>query len=612
MEKGEPSLAPEWLRSNGGGSSSHHSASSQPDGPLLALPKRSRSSNSDSPLSSLLERSFSSNSRRNLNTTVFAKHDKNYGRSYSSFTKNQRDKDRERLTIADNWDSDYSDSLRGTIIRRPEDTLGRSHSIISRKQSDSVQQRVSNDLRNGSHNSHDNGVGILSIGSSVTGVQKLSFERDFPVLGSDERPKTPEIRVSSPDMCRGIQSLSIVNPPLVCSDGWISALAEAPTGAGSNSNGSSSVLQPSAAAAAASGYYSTSGVGITSPGLNMAEALAQAQPHSHNIPQQSIQTQRDELAITQSRILIPMTPKSLGPNSSDKLKPKTLVRSSEAGGVSLKNGVQHLSPLQLGSQAARGTSVRVDSPISPSGKLLLRKPGRENAAASVPKDIQSPTINVNSKAPNGQSAGFAPVASLSLKSLHNPKVSSGERKTSASGLNPGLVDKRSSLAQAQSRSNFFKLMREKSVSNTVGTADPETVVSSEPETVDKSDRELKGLTSVSVTSVGNGSEVKFNGETCRVADSLFVSKETDNEAIYPNEEERAFLISLGWDDNAGDDEGLTEEEIRAFWLEVMKRSPTPRVWRLLQAKIISHSGVHLTCSGTASSEPSASTSQTEA
>ncbi|XP_021850390.2 uncharacterized protein [Spinacia oleracea] len=613
MEKSEPSLVPEWLRSNGGGSSGHHSVSSQADGPLLALPKRNRPSksisNSDSPLSSLLDQSFSSNSRRNLSSNVYTKHDKNYGRSYSGFPKSQRDKDRERISIADNWDSEYSESLRDIITRRGEDTLGRSQSMILRRQGEVAQRRVSNDPRSVSHTHHDNGNGVLSVRSSVTGVQKLSFERDFPVLGFDERPKTPDvIRVSSPDLSRGIQSLSIVNPPLVCSEGWTSALAEAPTGAGSNSNGSSSVLQSSAAAA--SGYISSSGVGSTLHGLNMAETLAQASPHSYNVPQPSIQTQRDELAITQSRILIPMTPKTLGPTSSDKLKPKTPVRSSEAAGVSLKNGMQHLSPLQIGSPAARGSSVRVDSPNSPSGKLLLRKPGRENGASSVFKDIQSPTTNASSRVPDGQSAGLASVVSLPLKNSHNPKVSSGERKNSASGLNAGLADKRSSLAQAQSRSDFFKLMREKSVSNTAGTADPETAVSSD--TVDKSVKELKELTSVSGTSVGNGSELKCNGETWRVADSLFLSKETDNEAINPDEEERAFLISLGWDDNAGDEEVITEEEIHAFCLEVMKGRQTPRVCRLLQAKTMSHSGLHPACSGAASTESSASASQTEA
>lgn len=258
------------------------------DGPLLALPKRNRPSksisNSDSPLSSLLDQSFSSNSRRNLSSNVYTKHDKNYGRSYSGFPKSQRDKDRERISIADNWDSEYSESLRDIITRRGEDTLGRSQSMILRRQGEVAQRRVSNDPRSVSHTHHDNGNGVLSVRSSVTGVQKLSFERDFPVLGFDERPKTPDvIRVSSPDLSRGIQSLSIVNPPLVCSEGWTSALAEAPTGAGSNSNGSSSVLQSSAAAA--SGYISSSGVGSTLHGLNMAETLAQASPHSYNVPQ---------------------------------------------------------------------------------------------------------------------------------------------------------------------------------------------------------------------------------------------------------------------------------------------------------------------------------------
>lgn len=319
MEKSEPNLVPEWLRSSsgcgvGGGSSGHHFASQQGDGPLLALPNRSRPSksinNSDSPLSSLVEQSSSSNSRRSLSSFGFTKNDKNYGRSYSSFTRSHRDKDRERLTIADNWDPDYSGSLRGIMTRRVEDSTGHSKSMISRKQGEAVQRRVSSDFRNVSHNHHDNGNGILSVGSNVTGVQKLSFEKNFPVLGSDERPKTPDVvRVSSPDLCRAVQSLSMGNPPLVCSEGWTSALVEVPTGAGSNNNGSSPVLQPSAAAA--SGFNSATGVGSTPSGLNMAEALAQAPPQSFTVPQPSAQTQRDELAITQSRRLIPIDRKSV-------------------------------------------------------------------------------------------------------------------------------------------------------------------------------------------------------------------------------------------------------------------------------------------------------------
>lgn len=624
MEKSEPSLVPEWLRSTGGGtgggSSSHHFASLQADGPVLALPKRNRSSksigNPDASHSSLLEQTSSSNFRRSSSSNGSVKHEKNsYSRPYSSFTRSQRDRDKERLTIADNWDLEYSDPLRSMITGRTEDTLRRSQSMISRRQGEVLQKRSSTDLRNGSFSNHDNGNGSHTPGSSVGGLQKVSFEKDFPLLGSDERPKTPKtpdiIRVSSPGLSRGVQSLPIGNSQLVGGEPWTSALAEVPTGAGSNDIGSCPASQ---APSAGSGANLTSVIGSTSSGLNMAEALVQAPAKTHNIPQPSVQAQRDELAIAQSKKLIPMTPvlpKTLALNSSDKLKPKIAVRSGDTV-VTPKNGAHQLSPLQLGGPSARGTSARVDSPKSPSsGKLLVLKSGRENGAPLLAKDIQSQTPNMNNRVANGQSPGAPSVASVPLKSPSNSKLSSVERMTSTSGFNPGpVVDKRPSLSQAQSRHDFFNLMRIKSMNTRPGTADSGRAAASD--TVDKSDKVLKELPNDQMTPDGTGNEVKCEGETFAAAESLSYSRKNGNAAIYPVEEEEAFLRSLGWEDNAGDDEGLTEEEINAFYQEVMRLRATSKLCRGLWLKILSHCEIHAACSGAASTEPTASASQTEA
>ncbi|MGV7428865.1 hypothetical protein PJI19_29380, partial [Mycobacterium kansasii] len=67
--------------------------------------------------------------------------------------------------------------------------------------------------------------------------------------------------------------------------------------------------------------------------------------------------------------------------------------------------------------------------------------------------------------------------------------------------------------------------------------------------------------------------------------------------------ERALLLSLGWDDQAeGDEEGLTEEEIYACYVDVMKQCPTSRLCRVLEAKIFSHVG----CSSSNDANTSAS------
>ncbi|KAK9002944.1 hypothetical protein V6N11_060518 [Hibiscus sabdariffa] len=201
-------------------------------------------------------------------------------------------------------------------------------------------------------------------------------------------------------------------------------------------------------------------------GLNMAEALAQAPSRTLTAPQLSVKTQRrEELAIKQSKQLIPVTPsmpKGSVLNSVDKSKAKPTVRARWENGVS--------SPTQ--------------------------------------KDVVTPTTNVNSKVTTNQHV--AAVTSVPARNSNNPKHTTGEHKAAA--LNPiagFTVEKRPSLAQTQSRNDFFNLLKKKTSTNTSA-----------------------------------------------------------------DEEEAAFLRSLGWEENSGDDEGLTEEEINTFYQEYMKLRPT--------------------------------------
>ncbi|KAH9623937.1 hypothetical protein KSS87_009601, partial [Heliosperma pusillum] len=644
MERNEPSLVPEWLRSNGGGGSGHQFATSQADGPVLALPRRTRSSksisNSDSLHSPLLDRSSSSNSRRSSNSNGFHKHDKNsYARPYSSYSRSHRDRDRERPVITDSWDSEYSDPLKGLRGGRAEDPLWRPQSSISRRQDEAPSRRIP--TVNGVHK-NGSGNGLQSSGSSVTGTHKGLFEINFPMLRVDERPKTPDIvRVSSPGLSRGIQSLSMGNSLSVGSEPWTSALVEVPSAPGSNgSNGSTPAMQPATATSVSSPSF-MSDTSNPSSNRSMANLLVQTAAQDHNNSQSSAQLQSDEFALAQSKKLIPMTPvlpktllscddkpffaasrwksemitlkflafisyctaevskkvERVVLSSSDKLKPKAAMRSSETV-LTPKNGLSHLSQLHPGSQTARGVNVRGDGPTpkSPSGKLLLLKPGRENGVSSVLKDVQSPTAIIYNRVANGQSAGNPSLASGSTKKSHNPKILPGERKASGHVSNPGAgVDKRTS------RSNFFKLVREKSLNNTSGPVDSGACASSD--VVDKSEKDASELACAQMTSAETRNELKYSGETCTVDDGVI----SPPPVVIDNEEERAFLLSLGWEDHADDDEeGLTEEEIHGFYVEVMKQCPTSRVCRVIQAKIFSHVG----CSS--SNEANSPASQTEA
>ncbi|XP_021748810.1 uncharacterized protein LOC110714580 [Chenopodium quinoa] len=607
MEKSEPSLVPEWLRSTGGGNLNHHVSSSKSDGPLLALPKRNRNLNSsgylDAPHSSVLERSSSTNSRRISSSNGSIKQDKNpYSPSFRNSARNQRAKDREKLGNPDNWDSEYSDPLASIIGGRFEkDTLRRSQSMISRRPDELMQRRSVPDLRSRGHNM--NGSGNGTIGSPSAGTQKVSFDKDFPLLGTDERPSTPDIaRVPSPGMTRAVQSLSIGTSPLIGCEGWTSALAEVPVAA-SNSIVSSPSLQPTPCAVGGPpSSASTSSDAGTPNGLNMAEALVQGPVRPQNVQQQVVPTQRfEELPSVGSKKLIPMTssmPKSSVLNPSDKLKPKTAARQND-GVAGPKNGQQQMPSLQSGSQVVRGGSGRADGLNPSSSKLLLLKPGREKVVSPAMKDVPAQTMKA-ATAVNGPSAGSNPV-SLPSKNSTLLKHSNNDRKTPAYNMNGAqVVDKRLSHAQLQSRNDFFNLVRKKSKGGASAAVDSGSVVSS----IVQNSGEEKEMASGPASPTDN-SEVNCNGDTCNLAESFSDQRGSDlshHELIHP-EEELDFLRALGWEDDGGDDEGLTEEEINAFVEKYMKWRPESKLLQGLQSKFV-ESNAPASCPTGASSDSS--------
>ncbi|KAF8377004.1 hypothetical protein HHK36_030376 [Tetracentron sinense] len=327
MERSEPTLVPEWLKGTGsvtgGGSTTHHFASSSlhSDDHAVTLPTRNRSSVStsdyDTPCSVLLDRTSSSYIRRSSSSNGSMMHDKDpsaYSRSYSASTRCHRDRDwekdpldygeKERSVLGDYRDRHYSDPSENVLTTRIEKDKSRhSQSKQSGKRGEVWPRRAAADLNIVNNSNHNNGGRLLVGGSIVSGIQKAVFERDFPSLGAEERQGAPDIgRVPSPGLTTAVQSLPIGSSTVIGGDGWTSALAEMPVIIGSSSTGLSSVQQTALAS-------STPGAPSTMTGLNMAETLAQAPSRTRTTPQQSVDTQRlEELAIKQSRQLIPVTP----------------------------------------------------------------------------------------------------------------------------------------------------------------------------------------------------------------------------------------------------------------------------------------------------------------
>ncbi|KAG7980864.1 hypothetical protein I3843_05G205000 [Carya illinoinensis] len=616
MERSEPTLFPEWLRNTGsvtgGGISAHHSASTatHSDGPSLAHHTRTRNSKGisdfDAPRSAFLDRASSSNSRRS-STNGSAKH------AYSSFNRNHRDKEKERLSFRDHWDHDSSDPLGSIFPSRVEkDKLWRSQSMVSRKQGEPLTRRIAVDFKNGSSSNH-NGNGVHSGGSVGSSMQKAVFEKDFPSLGTEERQGAPDIgRVSSPGLSSAVQSLPVGSAALIGGEGWTSALAEVPTIIGSSSRGSLSI-QHTVSATSGSGALSSMA------GLNMAEALAQAPPRVGITPQVSVNSQRrEELAFKQSKQLIPVTPsmpKALVLNSTDKSKPKTVVRAMEAN-VAAKSGQLQPTSLQHVNQSPRGGHSKSDASKTSHGKFLVLKPTWENGVSPTLKDVASPTHNSTSKAADSQLPISPSVASSPLRSPHHLKNSSLDRKVAALNLKSGsTLERKPSLSQVQSRNDFFNLIKMKtSTNNSTVLQDSGHVISSP--TVEKSDVVIGEVVSAPASPHATriGAEMTSDGDTCDAAQRFSVGENnmSSSETVYPDEKEAAFLRSLGWEENSGEDEGLTEEEINAFYQECMKLKPSLKLCRGMQPILSKLSESHLTSFGGAPSELSSPHTGSEA
>ncbi|XP_039041657.1 ankyrin repeat and KH domain-containing protein mask-like isoform X2 [Hibiscus syriacus] len=588
MERSEPELVPEWLRStgnvSGGGNSAHHSASSSSLSDVSSSVHRGRSrisrniSDFDSPSFAFLNRASSLNSRRSSNNGS-SRH------AYSSFSRSHRDKDREwdkeRLSFGVRWDSDSSDPLESILTSSVEklggistskvetDTFRQSHSMVSRKQAETFPQRTAVDSRDSGNSNNNNGNGLVSGGAIGSSIQKAAFRKDFPSLGTEEMQSVPEIaRVSSPGLSSVSQCLSVGNSALIDAEGWTSTLAESPTVVGSCSTGSLPV--PLAVSTPVSGAPS-----VTSA-PNMAVALAQAPSRARAASQLSVNTQRlEDLAIKQSRQLIPVTPsmpKGSVLNSVDKSKAKPASRTSDVN-MAVKSGQQQPSFIHNGNQSPHSTHFKSDMQKT-SGKLLVLKPGWENGGSSpTKKETSIPTTTANSRVITSQSV-ISPISSAAARNSSNSKLSVGEPKVASLDPIAGFnSEKRPSLAQTQSRNDFFNLLKKKTPSNSsAGLSDSDTHISCSTTVESDVTKEIVGA---SVTAHANkkGSAATSNDDVCQEPQRFSNDDKKDFSStamVHSDEEEIAFLRSLGWEENSTDDEGLTEEEINDFYREYMK------------------------------------------
>ncbi|KAJ0976033.1 hypothetical protein J5N97_017998 [Dioscorea zingiberensis] len=447
IEKDGPKFIPGWLKAANGGpaggaGSNHHTATSllHSDEHCGGRSSRNRflpvsacdhdALRVSSRSSSSFRRSTSSNCSSSTN------HDRdNISQMYSSFSRNSRDRDRDK--VPDRRDRDRErpfqlDSFDSS--RNGKDALRRSQSMVTGKRSESWSRRPGNDSVNG----------VVSGGSLITSISKASFEQDFPTLGAEERQGPPEIgRVASPGLGSAIQSLPFGAPTSIRGDGWTSVLAEVPTVVGGNGPSIPSSLQNTPVAPAPTGLSTTTG-------LNMAETLAQTPSRVRADPQSSADTQKiDELTRRQCFKLIPVTPtmpKSLVLNSSDKSKLKG------ARGVDLV-AASKATPqpsYQLPNHTLRAPA-RSDVPkASQAGNFQVLNRER-NGISSAGKDGLNPTCVSRVVNPH---VVVASTAAPPLKNSIDPKG-----RVQPTGQN-AFVEKRHN-SQTQNRNDFFNSIRKK-------------------------------------------------------------------------------------------------------------------------------------------------------
>ncbi|KAL0387185.1 UNVERIFIED_CONTAM: hypothetical protein Sradi_2600300 [Sesamum radiatum] len=321
----------------------------------------------------------------------------------------------------------------------------------------------------------------------------------------------------------------------------------------------------------------------------MAEAVAQGPTRAQTTPQLSIGTQRlEELAIKQSRQLIPVTPSM--PKPMDQLVylvslyAVCFIEEGQAASSVDKQKTkvgqqQHVITSSLAAnQSPHGGPVKSDvSKTSNVGKLHVLKPVREkNGITPVVKENLSPT------------SGSKPVSSpLAAPSLSGSAATRGPPNNPVADRKPVLtvLEKRPT-SQAQSRNDFFNSVRKKSLANSASVADAAIANSSPVDTgpavlpsfSDKlAETELVDAPNTSRDLDASSGNYVRNGKKNNLSDPIF-----------SEEEEAAFLRSLGWEENA-DEGGLTDEEISAFFRDVTKyvdSKPSLKILQAVQPKIL--------------------------
>ncbi|CAN4110637.1 unnamed protein product [Withania somnifera] len=562
MEKSsEPTLAPQWLRSSRHVTSFVTASSPlHPDdhAPSKLASSRSLSMNMNNkefrhPAAS--DRAISSRTRWSSNSSTSP----NF-RSYNSFRSHRHrdmDKDinkyRETSNLRNHRSRDLPDASRKHQWEMfEEEGLRHSQSMISGR----ISEKWPRNLSNAGKVELTENNGRLA---SVSAVDKAVDCGTRPLV-TEERQVSPVFgRVGSPGlgtMSRGLTTGASGTTGYKSE----SALADITAVAGNNNSGLTSNKQT--APSGPSPPISSKSNGKV---LNMAETVAKGPPCAQTTSQLSHANQRlEELAMKQSRQLIPLKPlvtKASMPNHSDKPRAKVellqqTISSSHSASRSVSSKLHVFKP----TRETNGVSSGVNSSLSP------------NRHSKGPNALLTIAVSASTENPGNVAA--------SPTSEHKPVGTMMEKKLSS---------------QARSRNDFFNLMRKKSIGsssavNVVGgsAVSPSSICNSgTSEVLTAHDIPQDQDASLSDDSPRVEQSTDILGENTCNSDSSDGKKGTDKSfqkldaILCSEEEEAAFLRSLGWEENA-DEGGLTEEEISAYYKDVTKYINSKLSFKIMQ------------------------------
>eukprot|EP00249_Psilotum_nudum_P021869 c28287_g1_i2 orf=1434-3581(+) len=344
---------------------------------------------------------------------------------------------------------------------------------------------------------------------------------------------------------------------------------------------------------------------VSGNAMNMAEALALNSPRARTPTQLYVENQKwEELALKQSRQLIPVTP-SLPKTMSlaDKARPKL-------SSVSKLSQPTKASTL-LSPHRALATE-KYDSPKPAQGKLLVLKLNKEASVSNTVKADSTNPVQAISPVDNSGANGFG--ARRQKQLLDNRVLLPSTASCSISGDGPAqlrprdgaiAIEERRPSAQAQNRSDFFNALRKKAAENGAVSFSFEkpctralknepvnlkaagiSEVTNSPEPAHFSQL-AENETEVNSVQIFEDNVCGLHGngdskENSRSGNGYLFFEEVqvlDKEPAFiefsntcggssimwgSEEEEAAFLRSLGWKEDAEGAEALTEEEINAF------------------------------------------------